>query len=631
MPRTAWGRFWFQPTDPTVLGFMRIVTGLVALYVHLAYCFDLSTFFGPNAFLDQPSALQTRYEQPMFTVSMTDWQGRQPMLVMPQLPDRRVAAFDFLRGLPETRRERDELLSYLYSLLENYGSGDGDANRTLTYNGLVLLKDAGKLEPEQRQRMLDVLSKKEYVAQEVPLTLPIFFFHQNVTQEERVRLWQGALRLSDFLWELPSLYDEDYRIVERRISYILFWMFEMYPSQRGDLANYLRNLPEGEEGRKIIEYFANWRADPREVYAQGTSNFSIWYHLTNPSAMWLAHVIVLIIFLLFTLGIFTRVTSVLAWLAALQYIHRSQQILFGMDTMMNILLIYLMVAPSGAALSIDRLIARYRAARAIYRSGGKPVPWAEAVLAGPQASSLANFALRLFQIHFCIMYTSAGLSKLKGTMWWNTEATWYTIANPEFTPMNYWLYEETLRKLASFKPLMLIIWGTFTYFTLFMEICFPFLVWTRLRPFVVSLAILLHAGIAIVMGLTCFQLFMLTLLLCYLPASVIRGRLLWEPGSGSKMTLRYDSRDPSQMRLVSFIRAFDLTGQITVRDEPARANSHDGAELVGVDGQVYSGYRAIDHASANLQFARTIRWLLVVPGVAWLISYFTSASANGTA
>ena len=55
--------------------------------------------------------------------------------------------------------------------------------------------------------------------------------------------------------------------------------------------------------------------------------------------MAVVHVGVLILILLFTLGLFTRVTSVLVWLAAVRYIHRTQQVLFGMDTMMNILLV----------------------------------------------------------------------------------------------------------------------------------------------------------------------------------------------------------------------------------------------------------------------------------------------------
>ena len=71
--------------------------------------------------------------------------------------------------------------------------------------------------------------------------------------------------------------------------------------------------------------------------------------------MALIHTGVLIAIFLFTIGLFTRVTSVLVWVATVGYIHRTQQVLFGMDTMMNILLVYLMIG-NWAALSVDRLI-----------------------------------------------------------------------------------------------------------------------------------------------------------------------------------------------------------------------------------------------------------------------------------
>jgi hypothetical protein len=287
-----------------------------------------------------------------------------------------------------------------------------------------------------------------------------------------------------------------------------------------------------------------------------------------------------------------------------------------------------MIGPSGAALSVDRLLARYRAAKAIFKAGGKSVPWAEAVLAGPQPSATANFAIRLFQIHFCIIYAAAGLAKLKGPMWWDTRATWYTIANPEFTPMNYRFYEESLRRIAQIKPLMLTCWALFTYFTLFMEITFAFLIWTRLRPLMVSLAILLHAGIAIIMGLACFQLLMLALLLCYIPASTVRNRLFWQPGAGPKMVMHYDGRNRRHMRLVAFVRALDLTGQVAVHDESSRAKSQAGVELIGVNGRRHTGYGIIQHIFANLLFARTIRWLLYLPGVAWLIRSLTYANGE---
>lgn len=627
IPRTTWGRFWFQPTDPTALGFMRIVTGLIVIYVHLSYCYDLGSFFGPNAYIDQETGNKIRRETPMMTESMTDWEEKSRKVILPILQDQREAAINFLRGLPEDKRERDDSLEYLYYVLNNYGSGDGMVNLSYTTNGLVLLKNAHKLDEQQRERMLKNLNNERFVVQEAPITLPVFFFHHSLSQQDRLQLWQKALHLSDLLWELPTIKDpNDDQVTERRVTNVISWINEAQPGQRALLATYLRELPGGKEGREYIDYLSRWRYDPRELYDHGSSTFSMWYHLKNPGAMWTAHIIALLIFVLFTLGLFTRVTSVLTWLAALQYIHRSQQVLFGMDTMMNILLFYLMIGPSGAALSIDRLIARYRAARAIAKAGGKPVPWAESVLAGPQPSSMANFALRLLQVHFCIIYTSAGLAKLKGTLWWNTQATWYTIANPEFTPMNYPIYESTLRWVASIKPLMLAIFAGFTYFTLAMEIAFPYLVWTRLRPVVVSLAILLHGGIAVIMGLVSFQLLMMTMLIAYIPAAVIRQRLFWEPGSGPKMSLRYDGKNPEHARLASFIRALDVTNQVSCHDEAGKSKIGEAVELVGVDGRVHTGYDIIQHAFANLLFARTIRWLLYVPGVALLIRSFTGAT-----
>src|SRR5438132_5966915 len=49
----GWNRFWFAPADPTLLGFLRILCGLVTLYVHLSYCTDLKEFFGTNACVNQ--------------------------------------------------------------------------------------------------------------------------------------------------------------------------------------------------------------------------------------------------------------------------------------------------------------------------------------------------------------------------------------------------------------------------------------------------------------------------------------------------------------------------------------------------------------------------------------------------
>ena len=111
--------------------------------------------------------------------------------------------------------------------------------------------------------------------------------------------------------------------------------------------------------------------------------------------------------------------------------------------MMTILLLYLMISPCGAYLSVDRAIRRWWSQakpgvlQAWFRFWNKPVPDAADIAPAPFSeipapSICANVAIRCLQIHVCIIYTASGLSKLLGPAWWNGTAIWGTIANYEF-------------------------------------------------------------------------------------------------------------------------------------------------------------------------------------------------------
>ena len=196
----SWDRFWFRPADPTTLGLIRILCGLVLLYVHFAYVPDLLEFFGRNAWYDLRTANENRLESPWFPPS------------------------------------------------DNWAPGK----------------------------------------------------------------WQA----------LPD-----------------------DPAERA----------------RTLEYAQKWGLDPHRVVDQGSYGWSIWYHVTDPRWMQVIHAAFLAVFVLFTIGYQTRITSVMAWLAAMCYVQRSPVTLFGQDAMMMLLLLYLMIGPSGAALSVDRWLARRRA------------------------------------------------------------------------------------------------------------------------------------------------------------------------------------------------------------------------------------------------------------------------------
>jgi hypothetical protein len=230
--------------------------------------------------------------------------------------------------------------------------------------------------------------------------------------------------------------------------------------------------------------------------------------------MYFVHGLAILVTLLFTVGAGTRVTSVLVWVLALGYTARTPASMFGQDTMLAILLLYLMIGPSGAALSVDRLI---RCAR--LRRLGLPVE-------EPAPSVLANVAIRLLQLHFCIIYLASGMSKMQGAPWWNGTAIWQTLTNYEFTGARYELTTRFLRMLTHNRW----VWEVFHFggslFTLTLEMSLPFLIWRpRWRWVMIVGAVCLHTFIALSMGLVAFSLLMIVIVFAFIPPAALKGLL----------------------------------------------------------------------------------------------------------
>src|SRR5690348_2385065 len=57
-------RFFFQPSEPTALGLMRIATGILVLYVHLVYCIGLTNYVGPYAWVSNEYTRYIRNDYP---------------------------------------------------------------------------------------------------------------------------------------------------------------------------------------------------------------------------------------------------------------------------------------------------------------------------------------------------------------------------------------------------------------------------------------------------------------------------------------------------------------------------------------------------------------------------------------
>jgi hypothetical protein len=268
----------------------------------------------------------------------------------------------------------------------------------------------------------------------------------------------------------------------------------------------------------VLRYQRMWGVDPRVLPARGYPVFSVFYHLTDPRWIAVVHGLTLVVMLLFAVGFCTRVTSALTWVMALSYIQRAPTTLFGMDTMMIIALLYLMIGPSGAAVSVDRLLERWWRRRQAAREHRPEPAWLP-----PAPMVTANLAIRLFQVHFCMIYLASGLSKLQGAAWWNGTALWLTLANYEFSPFNWAPYVDFLVFLCNHRVLWELVTSGGVVFTLVVEIGLPFLIWRRQTRWLMIIAsVLLHTGISLSMGLTTFGLMMMGMLLSFVPPAAVR-------------------------------------------------------------------------------------------------------------
>jgi hypothetical protein len=623
-PWQRWKEFWFHPSDPTTLGFIRVTTGLLVLYIHLAYSFDLQAFFGEHGWYAARFIERERHESPYFAPPVFEkWEDAPP--VNPQLsdfPHRRAALMQYFRALPGDPGERAATLAYL--------------NRLVTYQNAFDIRLA--LEYVQRiqsqhelEKHLTVLNggkathekvsadgKREPldVTQTYASATPEFFMA--MSPEQKVQLtteirafWHSLAKIN---WTYP----------DRDRNFVFNHFVEVGPDARKSLVEYLNTLPADDAERaKLLDYLEYWNSDPRKALRTGAAIFSLWFHVTDPTQMALLHAGVLVLIVLFTVGLFTRVTSVLVWLATVSYIHRTQQVLFGMDTMMNILLFYLMIGNSGAALSVDRLIARYRAVRASLRRTGTIDANTRAFLAWPPPSVSAGFAIRLIQIHFCFIYAAAGLAKLKGAMWWNGQAFWEVVVNPEFTLMQYQWYENSLRWLGSIKPVYYFMTASAVWLTLFIEIATPFLLWTRLRWLMILLAAAMHAAIGVLMGLNLFELLMIVMLIAFFPDRVIRDRFRGGPDL-PRLSLTFNPQNARHARAAALALAGDVDNQVALAPDPGASavtlNDPDNKPVTGPDG--------VTALFKRVRFLSIVGFVLWIPGVRSLLTKYLFPAAN---
>jgi predicted DCC family thiol-disulfide oxidoreductase YuxK len=373
-------------------------------------------------------------------------------------------------------------------------------------------------------------------------------------------------------------------------------------------------------GLDLRDFFGSdgW-ADPATL-AQVAPPYAWTFWTAVPDAalapVWLACLAVLG---LFTVGMFSRVTAVLAWVIVVATARRVPVALYGFDQAIGTWALYLAVTgASGQAVSLDRFLTRWRSARAEAVPGRRRRDGRWTLPPGAPAPSVsANLALRLIQLHLCLIYGTAGLAKLQGAAWWNGDAVWSVFAAAEFR-----LFDLTW--LAAFPWLIQFL----THTTLALEIGYPVLVWVKvLRPLVVALAMAMHVVIALTLGLVEFGVAMVAANLAFASGPWLRGLVTGrDPGPAGRVL--YDGACPrcrATMAIISaadpdrLIEPVDLTAVdiSTVHPRLTRVECLKAMHVVGSDGRVWAGYDAVVRIGWWLPLFWPFALVGSLPGVTW--------------
>jgi uncharacterized membrane protein YphA (DoxX/SURF4 family) len=196
----------------------------------------------------------------------------------------------------------------------------------------------------------------------------------------------------------------------------------------------------------------------------------------------------LIVNILFILGLFTRLSTILLFLGLMCLSNRNFFNDNAGDHLLRINLFYLMFSHCGDCFSLDRWLKRRRGKAQAFVAF-KP-PWAQ----------------RMLQLQLSYLYIQTVDLKLHGNLWLNGTAMYYALHYVELKRFDFkFLFYTLLQiKLA-------------TYLTLLAEALSGTLIWVqRFRYPIIGAALLFHLGINLTMQFPIFQYVMMTSLLTFI-------------------------------------------------------------------------------------------------------------------
>ncbi len=306
--------------------------------------------------------------------------------------------------------------------------------------------------------------------------------------------------------------------------------------------------------------------------------------------------ILLVAAALLTLGLLTRLCSVVVFVCLASMHQRDIFMANSGDTLLCVSGFFLIFAPAGAALSVDRLLR---------------IGW------GSETAEIrprAPWAQRLIQIQTALMYFTSFWAKSQGSHWMDGTALYYALHIEQLQrfPVPAWLTAPVLVKLA-------------TWLALFVEFSLGVLVWFKdLRYAILLCGFLFHMCIEYSMNIPLFEWIASATFITFLyPEDLTRAwrwackrAAAWLPVA---ITVSYDDRDEKASRAANLLRALDVFARLRFAPLDAASAGADVSSEEPSPGLVVStpfgpreGWSGIRYAAAR---ALPLLWVLALPGV----------------
>ena len=180
---------------------------------------------------------------------------------------------------------------------------------------------------------------------------------------------------------------------------------------------------------------------------------------------------------LLTVGLFTRFNSVFVFLCLTSIQQRNLYITSGGDTFLRLAGFFLIFAPAGAALSVDRLIRIRRG-----KEGGSILP-------------RSPWAQRMIQFELALLYLSSFCWKVQGAPWIQGTALYYVYHLDEFHrfPVPSIFLRPAVLKLG-------------TWMALALEFSLGVLIWIKeFRYFILALGVFFHLWLEYSLNIPMFE------------------------------------------------------------------------------------------------------------------------------